>query len=615
MKRGHRRNLLLLFVLLVLHLVANGIWFRRDDLSLHTDTVPHLRSQLDYHQEIRHIFTESPNPEYFRNHFLALFHGGSNWGHVSYLPASLLFFLTGPSELVALLSLSLFLAILVASVYAITARMYDLDAALLAAVLVSLMPIIFAASRQYGLDLPFTAAATAGFACLWTTDFFRRRGPAIAAALLLAYGLLIKLQGIFFIAAPVLLYLLWSVAGQRGESRINRLEKIICFLLVSGGVSALWWARNASYLLTAFLNHFLLQYVAREKADVYAYSMMRDFGTIDWWIYYPAAILFSLSIPLTALFLWALTRIHRYGTRAALFLIAWFFIPLLIFQMGAAKQERYLMPIYPAAASLIAIAVTRIRNPSRRTITIGILVTLALVQSAVLSFLPTDALPLRETWIRRCMPDIWWHEPRFNNHRYAVDRLLTGDWAADPGIGGILADQNIIPQIVTQNTLEEMGYYVELANAKWQFELVAEYRPADLPPTFAPLPHFYRNAREVKVLLLFSHTPGPTQSRPATVGEIPGIRHTLHRIARLDGIHLNPPFDRWQRNRLLEILSTLHRDLLAYRIVDSVTLAPEYVTLFVAIQPPDQIPRTHFSSTERKQLRNPQYDPEHKTPE
>jgi 4-amino-4-deoxy-L-arabinose transferase-like glycosyltransferase len=162
-----------------------------------------------------------------------------------------LYMLFGDSRLVAHLTTSLYLLLLLAGIYDLAARRHGHTAGFVAALLTASFSAVVNLSRDYLMDFPFVTLLTLAVAALSRSEGFRRRGASLAFGGLLGVALLTRMMAGVFFVGPVL----WALFAHRGEEQRARWTNLALAGSVAGLVASVWWAPNLRGSLW-YLFHF-----------------------------------------------------------------------------------------------------------------------------------------------------------------------------------------------------------------------------------------------------------------------------------------------------------------------------------------------------------------------
>ena len=317
------------------HAIANFAWLKADTRPPYYDTAGHAITAL---QLIRLPFaTDLPTAI-------------QRLATMSAYPP-LVYLLSAPFALVfwptvdALLAVNtLFLGILFIATYGIASSFGDRKTGILAAFIVSIYPIIYGLARHYLLDVPLTAMVTLAIWSLVRTDRFERRSAAILCGLSLGLGMLTKWTFAIFVAAPVMLTLLYALKSQSRRQIINS----ALALAIGAALCIPWYVINLS-ALREFLS----------LGGIYgAIEGDPTVGTLAAWLFYTQALAHDqILLPLTlfaGVAALALIVRRRLGYNITL-LVLWIAPPYFAFALFLSKDVRYTMPYLPAIAILTAL--------------------------------------------------------------------------------------------------------------------------------------------------------------------------------------------------------------------------------------------------------------------
>lgn len=211
----------LVICLCVFHIINNYLWLKYDQVLLADDPFAHhLNSLMAYR------FLESGE---FFSHPLrslsALSESSHQYGLFVPMVSAPFYFIFGVSQDSAtMVNSTLFLSLLIFSVYGIGKRLAGSGAGLLSAFIVSMYPVIFNHSRMYMLDLPLAALVGLGIYLLIRSEFLKRPAYIFLFFLVSFLGLLTKINFIVFVFVPLL------IIAERG---IREIRKKTAFILIS----------------------------------------------------------------------------------------------------------------------------------------------------------------------------------------------------------------------------------------------------------------------------------------------------------------------------------------------------------------------------------------------
>jgi len=401
------RTVVTLTLLCVAQIVASSLWFSADEGVQFTDAAYHYSQTID-----------------LRNAVL----GGSDgvtalrmederqrYGSLGYLVAASVSLITGPEASNLLLGLSILLwpLLLVGAFQLGSLLAPDPDAercGLLSAAFIGLIPGVFNYSRVLVLDLGLTAAV------LWTIVVLLRlhrateRGAPTTRllwllALAVGAALSLKVNAVAFVLGPILALFWPKVQKAWGSNRRRGAAKVaaavilaaiglLSWLLVGRRgpalretvIEATWPGTFFSYLNEGTLSEFPGHYLGA----VWSLSWEMTYYTVL------QSLTPLLAAPALLAYLWYFGR--RRGCedrearsqRAAMF--GWFIVPVagLVLGLRGLYDERYLLPLLPQVAALLAVSLVELRH-SKRTTALGVsLLVAGTLNFAIISF---DILP------------------------------------------------------------------------------------------------------------------------------------------------------------------------------------------------------------------------------
>lgn len=164
------------------------------------------------------------------------------------------------------------------------------------------------------------------------------------------FGLAVLVKGVFGLMGP-LVFVLYCITTDRLQTLASR--GFVVSLLVGIGVALPWHAYQVAGSGRAFLDVYLFeQTVDRFTGQLGGYQDTRPYWTYllrDDWPWLPLRLA-GLALAFGA---------TRRGERRAAFLLSWTLGYLAVVSLSAGQRGRYLMPLYPPASILAALALQR----------------------------------------------------------------------------------------------------------------------------------------------------------------------------------------------------------------------------------------------------------------
>ena len=239
----------ILAAVLLLHGLANGYWISRDQTLRGNDMGPHIQGVAIAHSWIAQEglvggvarVSRGKSPIY--------------WPSAGYLIWGTPALIFGHSIDAQRNYNLLFLALMAAALLLMGRRLHSWRAGLLAAALIPLYPGVMGEGRQVGVDFPGAAMVTVCMALLLSIRCFAATKRSVALGVWVGLATLVRPHADFFLAAPMLLALVWGLARPVGVSRkkvvINGLLSLAAVLLVT----SVWWFGNLEEIVANFVRH------------------------------------------------------------------------------------------------------------------------------------------------------------------------------------------------------------------------------------------------------------------------------------------------------------------------------------------------------------------------
>lgn len=354
--RERHGAVVVLLLLLILHAVINALWLERDKTLRSFDSGPYLQAVL-------HVY-DLLHSQGLAGLLAALRGGdGGTWPCATFVPWAALAALFGHSASAIRLYNLVFLAVIFVSLYLLGRRLHSRRAGLLAAILVSLYPLLYGEARQIGGDVPGAAATTLGMLMLLRTDRFERTGWSVLFGVVVGVGTLVRPQVAGFLAAPALVLLVLAIWRPGSTGRLRILANLSLGLAASLLVSAVWWWGRAALLLRSFLWHQQGGEVASvDEPSALFYLKVLPAVTSP---YLLLVLLLALGVILMQ---------RRQAERVAAWLhdpgpallLAWLVGGALFISTFQVRGLRYLLPLCPALALITALGLTSIPKPQVR---------------------------------------------------------------------------------------------------------------------------------------------------------------------------------------------------------------------------------------------------------
>ncbi len=268
-----------------------------------------------------------------------------------YWLSSLTFLVTGAGEMGARLWAALAGVGLVLVTAACGRRWYDETTGLLAGAIVATNFGYFSIGRMALPDLPLTFCITLSIWAALVSTLEQERSPrkfVVLAALGLGLGFLMKGPVGIIIPALVILPVLMI---ERRSIGLDPGDIVLAFLIVIA-VALPWYVLMWMHHGNAYLQSFFIG----DNLERFATNRFND--PRPWWFYLPVVAGGLLPwTPLALVWLGPLTQFLR-GRRSVgtidLRLLLWAVLPLVFYSISIGKQPRYILPVLPPLALLLA---------------------------------------------------------------------------------------------------------------------------------------------------------------------------------------------------------------------------------------------------------------------
>jgi len=430
------RATVLIFVLLMLfHIFNNFVIITIDNSPLLWDGGDYFYKSLKYYNVFKN----------FDSDFISEFNNVSTYRPPLMMLSSLPFYVIfGRSTDAAVMGNSIFLIVLLLSVYGIGRRLHNKETGLMAAFLISVFPIIFGMSRSYWQDFPLTAMVSLSIYLLLRTDFFRDRKYSILFGISIGLGMLTKWTYFIFLAGVIAYVFSVSIKAELkngngvGKPSLNVLLAV--FFAVS--LASFWYIPNGLDVATKL---FGLSVGVTGAEETRFQQLGETFGptgifNIKSLTYYAGKLVNEqISFLFSSLFLiFAILLFRKKMNRTFWVYFLWIIFPVIVFTLIKNKTPRNTVPILPAIALIISIGIMSIENDSKRKAATLMIILAGLFQFFVMSY-GSAFLPKRLA-IKTPIGDvIFFEQPR--NPSHAIFRANREEWKADEILDTINADR------------------------------------------------------------------------------------------------------------------------------------------------------------------------------
>ncbi|MCX5694687.1 MAG: glycosyltransferase family 39 protein, partial [Candidatus Omnitrophica bacterium] len=267
------------------------------------------------------------------------------------------FLLFGMDRNIVTMSNLIYFAILLFATYGIGRKLYNYKVGAFSAFLLSMFPTVFSFSRIFGIDFGLAAMVTLTF-YLFTLDKFSSPWFSLLTGVVIGLGSLSK-ESYFVFILPILFYFFF----QKGGLKDKKVALNFVFLIITGLLIATAYYLRFSYIQQHFYHIFQC------KTHISPYFYLRS-------------ILDRQLMPVFSLLL--LLSLIRCFTKKEYWFLLMVLVPLVLFSLSPNKQDRFILPIFPYFAIIIAKFILSIPK-HRRIITIS-LVLFSCLQYFIISY-------------------------------------------------------------------------------------------------------------------------------------------------------------------------------------------------------------------------------------
>jgi len=296
----------------------------------------------------------------------------SNYPPLYQLESALIIHAIGNSwQLLNFVHNGFYLALLIVFIYLLGDLIADHRTGLIAAVMVSLYPLTYAAFDKFCIDFPLMAIITMNIYCLIKSDYFSDSRWSILVGLMFCYGMLMKEPYGAFMIGP----LVWGgLKAIFAAVREQRYKKLLNFSICGCIIYCILFILTHYYSdsLTWKLYGRLTEEYGGE--GLFSFTNLRLF-TVGWWESILSPPFFILLIPCIIYF------IKKVNTDVKVMFLLWIVLPTtILFVMPHWKTARHLLPALPACALITAVGLNEFFNKKWGKVFLVIIVVIGIAQ-------------------------------------------------------------------------------------------------------------------------------------------------------------------------------------------------------------------------------------------
>jgi hypothetical protein len=298
-------------------------------------------------------------------------HASPNQAPFTSLLGSFLYFAFPRSVRTALMLNGVCMAVLLISVYLLGARRSVLTGAIAAGTVACMMPVI-EYMRLFRTEMPLAAWVSLAILLISLSDRFRRFVPTLLAGVVCGVAMLTNPIALVFLLGPVCYALIRGVLESR--LAVTRVINIAVGLIAAFAVASVWYLPNMDAIREFLLGYGFGQYGAAYRGShpgftLYPQLIRRDVGA--------GLIIVAIVAGLFALVLRTRglpVRNNPPRGKPDLWLVAvWVVVSYLFLNLTRDQQTRFLLPLLPGAAVLLAVLITSIRYKTGRIVVLVLL--------------------------------------------------------------------------------------------------------------------------------------------------------------------------------------------------------------------------------------------------
>lgn len=387
---------IILFFLFLFHGICNYIWLSQNQMPPLWDEGRYLLMGLKYKDLFSRITSFN---------FRSFAEIGGYYPPLFPISSLLLTIFWGNSIRTMVMVNSIYMAIMLLSVFKIGERIFDRKTGLWAAFILSMFPIVFGTSRMFLLDYALIAMIALSVYLLLLTDYFRNTKYSILFGISLGIGMLIKNTFPGFIIGPLFYIFYRGMLESTEKERRKRIANLFYSLSIGVVLALPWYVLSFPFarwkllpLFKLFLSGFRLNFLYLLCVGLLFILLARNkifrpflFLRRHLWVWvlifcFFLGLLYLLNRWVLINILWYFLGIRdqigsvffilfilgcycflfrRMQNMHVLLLGLWIIIPYFL-GFFFTKQHRYTMPFLPSVALIIAGGIRMLNSPQAR---------------------------------------------------------------------------------------------------------------------------------------------------------------------------------------------------------------------------------------------------------
>lgn len=362
----------LVFLLCLFHIVNNWIILYFDNTPLLFDSAGRFINSINEFYgstEAKGILKAIANP-------LLMALRGTGYPLVSLLAVPL-YYVFGLNVDVGVMVNSIFIFILLFSVYEIGKRIYGKNVGILAAFIVSTYPIMFSLSRTFMTDFALAAMVCLSILLLILSKGFYNRINSILFGVSLGLGSLVRPTFFIFLFGPSVYFFMKSLTRKKSldECRLFIINALLA-LIIGMAIASLWYIQNAIPNLIRCIKH---RNLPSHFSDIFSGENL---------FYFTNLINTQIRVFYFIILLFSLLCLVASKPQKANFLFIWFILPFILFSSLPQKGARLVTGYLPAIALITALGINCVKPKRIRHILVSLTVLLGSAQFIFISYIP-----------------------------------------------------------------------------------------------------------------------------------------------------------------------------------------------------------------------------------
>ena len=278
----------------------------------------------------------------------------------------------GTTKIASTMVNSLYLIVLMLSVYLFGKKKSNKEVGLLAITILSLYPFIFGIQKFFMLDFALTAMVSLCLTFLLYSDKFNNRKHSLFFGISLGLGMLTKFTFPVFVMAPFC-YVLLSIFRKIKISQVINVFFSICIGFI---ISLIYFSSPIK-----FFKYWHPMYDEAARGYIPITTLETSWRTLAGLTFYLRSLFYQIS-PLFSLFflIAVILWIKNKDKQSKIITLLWIIPPFIIFTIIFNKWARYITPILPAIALITAEGILQLNKKRLKLIIVSIFITLGVLQ-------------------------------------------------------------------------------------------------------------------------------------------------------------------------------------------------------------------------------------------